>query len=114
MSKLERLFRRCRTRGRVPNGLISPLIVEVYPHGNGDYTLYEDEGETRFSYRENGQSFRFEWNSSVEREMILHFRQFGRSLNAEEDVIHLLSDGTLEVRIARGKQGAIDSRYESR
>ena len=23
---------------RVPDGLISPLIVEVYPHGNGDYT----------------------------------------------------------------------------
>jgi len=90
------------------------LIVEVYPHGNGEYTLYEDQGETRFSYREDGQNFRFEWKGTIEREMIVHFRQFGRSLDAEQEAIRLLSDGTLEVRIAQAKQGVIDSRYESR
>ena len=103
-----------RDARRVSSGIITPLIVEVYPHGNGDYTLYEDEGETRFSYREVGTNFRFEWTSNVEREMILHFRQFGPLLIEKQDTLRLLSDGTLEVRIAQGKQGAIDSRYESR
>jgi alpha-D-xyloside xylohydrolase len=99
---------------RVPNGLISPLVVEVYPNGNGEYMLYEDEGETRFSYRENGQDFRFEWKGSIEREMIVHFHFAGRSQVTGQKDVRVLDDGTLEVRIAQAKQGAIDSHYETR
>ncbi len=99
---------------RVPNGVISPLIVDVYPNGNGDYTLYEDEGETRFSYRENGQNFRFEWKGNIERELIVHFRPSGHSQPAPQKDVCVLEDGTLEVRITQAKQGAIDSHYETR
>ena len=99
---------------RVPDGVISPLIVEVYRHGNGQYTLYEDEGETTFSYREAGQNFHFEWKCPFERELIVHFRGFGHSDDVRQKGVRLLDDGTLEVQVGRAKQGVIDSQYETR
>ncbi len=99
---------------RIPEGVISPLIIEVYPFAEGETRLYEDEGETRFSYRESSGNFRFTWNSPVERDLIVHFRQFGRKLDTGLPGIRLLDDGTLEVQISDVKHGAIDSRFETR
>ncbi len=34
---------------RIPENLVDPLIVELYPHGESDYQLIEDEGVTAFT-----------------------------------------------------------------
>lgn len=94
---------------RIPTGLITPLILEVYPGADGDYTLYEDEGETTFSYREDAGGFRLTWNSAVERALVVHVHSFHRVPEASQSGLRLLDDGSLEIEIPPARRGAIDS-----
>ncbi len=94
---------------RIPEGAISPLIVEVYPGGAGDTTLYEDEGETVFSYREDAGGFRLTWQGTIERALIVHVHGFGRVPDMGQAGVRLLGDGTLEIEIRASRRGAIDS-----
>lgn len=99
---------------RIPERLIAPLIVEVYPGAAGDAVLYEDEGETAFSYREDADGFRFSWQGTVERAMIVHVHGFGRLPDRGQMGVRLLDGGTLEIEVRPSRQGAIDSHSQSR
>lgn len=58
---------------KIPEGLIDPLIVDVYPHGASTYRLIEDEGVTDFSCVREGQGLTFTWTGGPERALTLRF-----------------------------------------
>jgi alpha-glucosidase (family GH31 glycosyl hydrolase) len=58
---------------RIPERL-DKLYITVYPHGQCDYTMLEDNDETCFSYREDTESLRLEWNGKTQRRFVLIFR----------------------------------------
>lgn len=59
---------------RIPEERIDPLIVEIWPHGESGYLLYEDEGITEFRCRQNGEGLDFEWAGPLPRRVILHLK----------------------------------------
>jgi hypothetical protein len=43
---------------RIPEGPIRKLTIGVYAGAESSFTLFEDEGETRFDLRRQGHRFR--------------------------------------------------------
>jgi alpha-D-xyloside xylohydrolase len=69
---------RMQPANRIPTGLVDPLIVEIYPHGERTYRLYEDEGITDYSCTRTEERLTIEWVGGVERTMILRFVRVGQ------------------------------------
>jgi alpha-glucosidase (family GH31 glycosyl hydrolase) len=57
----------------IPEGLINPLIVDVFPSENGTYTFYEDDAETKFNCEQTQKMIHFEWRKLNPRKMIVRF-----------------------------------------
>lgn len=93
---------------RIPQGLISPLIVEVYPAESGAYRLYEDEGETQFALWEHDHRLMLEWGGPVERDLIARFKRIGADARVSGYESWTLPDGTLEVRMPGTAKGRIE------
>ncbi len=93
---------------RIPEGLISPLILEVYPAESGAYRLYEDEGETQFALWEQERRLTLTWGGPVERDLIVRFRRIGAGARVGGFESWALADGTLEVRVPGTTKGRIE------
>ncbi|MCA9905401.1 MAG: hypothetical protein KC547_16210, partial [Anaerolineae bacterium] len=52
---------------RIPEGLIDPLILEIYPAQQMHYSLLEDEGVTEFDGALTDRSFTLSWRGGPER-----------------------------------------------
>lgn len=62
---------------RIPKGAIDPLILEVYPHGRGIYTLYEDEGETAVHCEAHEHTIELRIEQSISRQLVVHMHGAG-------------------------------------
>jgi alpha-D-xyloside xylohydrolase len=63
---------------RIPEERVDPLIIEVWPHGQSSYNLYEDEGVTEFKCDQGNDEIAFEWSGPLPRRIVLHFRGIGK------------------------------------
>ncbi len=96
---------------RIPEDLVDPLIVEIYPAAEVRYTFREDDVVTEFSGGFDTQQFRFGWQGGSPRSY--HLRIVGISpvrrviLESHEGVglvienWQITSDSTLEVYVPR-------------
>jgi alpha-D-xyloside xylohydrolase len=64
---------------RIPEERVDPLILEVWPHGQSSYNLYEDEGVTEFRCDQGKDEITFEWSGPLPRQMILHFKGINKA-----------------------------------
>lgn len=62
---------------RIPKGAIDPLILEIYPHGRGIYTLYEDEGETAVHCEAQEHAIELRIEQSIPRQLVVHMHGAG-------------------------------------
>lgn len=62
---------------RIPKGAIDPLILEIYPHGRGIYTLYEDEGETAVHCEAQEHAVELRIEQSIPRQLVVHMHGAG-------------------------------------
>lgn len=93
---------------RIPAGLVSPLIVNVFPQAeSGSCTLFEDEGETRFAFWHNDDLLTFIWDGPEQRDFIVRFRFIGAGASALGHPAAALDDGTLEVRLSARATGQL-------
>lgn len=59
---------------RIPQGSPERLIVDVYPHGSTQYTLLDDDAETTFETRDDGERLTLRWQGSVAQTLVIRFR----------------------------------------
>jgi alpha-D-xyloside xylohydrolase len=71
----------------IPETLIDPLILEIYPARQMDYSFIEDEGTTQYRGALDAQTFTFGWRGGPPRAR--HLRIFGLGLVRS---IHLQSE----------------------
>jgi hypothetical protein len=64
---------------RIPEERIDPLIIEVWPHGQSSYNLYEDEGVTEFKCNQGKDEIAFDWSGPLPRRVILHFKGISKT-----------------------------------
>lgn len=62
---------------RIPKGAIDPLILEIYPHGRGIYTLYEDEGETTVHCEAQEHAIELRIEQAMPRQLVVHMHGAG-------------------------------------
>ncbi|MGQ9848684.1 MAG: TIM-barrel domain-containing protein [Aggregatilineaceae bacterium] len=62
---------------RIPKGAIDPLILEIYPHGRGIYTLYEDEGETAVHCEAQEHAIELRIEQAMPRQLVVHMHGAG-------------------------------------
>ena len=62
---------------RIPESLIDPLILEIYPASQMRYSFMEDEGVTEFSGALDDKTFTFGWRGGPERARVLRFVGLG-------------------------------------
>lgn len=67
---------------RIPEGLIDPLILEIYPASQMHHTFFEDEGTTEFGGALTGRSFTFTWRGGQERARQLRVIGLERAVRA--------------------------------
>ena len=58
---------------RIPQALVDPLILDIYPSKKIGYQFIEDEGTTDFVGELKAHELEFSWDGPVEREFILRF-----------------------------------------
>lgn len=102
---------------RIPSGLIDPLILELYPHGQSQYRLYEDESVTDVSCTQDEQGVRCEWLGGAERNVWLRLVRAGKPSRVQigktgEELTHhadweVEADGALVVRVSGRVSGTI-------
>jgi alpha-D-xyloside xylohydrolase len=59
---------------RIPQGIIDPLIVEIFPSSSSAYEYREDEGVTGFAVMQTERGVRIEWAGPLERRVIFTLR----------------------------------------
>ena len=59
---------------RIPQGIIDPLIVEIFPSASSAYEYREDEGVTGFAVMQTERGVRIEWAGPLERRVIFTLR----------------------------------------
>lgn len=102
---------------RTPSGLVDPLIFELYPYGNSQYRMYEDESITDVSCAQAEQSVTCEWMGGADRSLWLRFVRAGMPRRVElgkpgeELTLHtdwqVQEDGTLVVRVSERMSGMV-------
>jgi alpha-D-xyloside xylohydrolase len=63
---------------RIPEERLDPVVVEVWPHSQSSYNLYEDEGVTELKCDRRKGEVALEWSGPLTRRVILHFRKIPR------------------------------------
>ena len=105
---------------RIPEGLIDPLIVDIYPHGASTYRLTEDEGVTDFSCVRAEHGLTFTWTGGPERALTLRFHGVGKrrrargrrrvarpaqTTGASAERWEVAADGTVQVHVGPCRDG---------
>jgi alpha-D-xyloside xylohydrolase len=100
---------------RISEGLIDPLIVDVYPHGASTYYMIEDEGVTEFSCVCDERGLTFNWRDGPERAMSLRFHGIpkpprvtagsGEPVPTRTVQGEFAPDGAVEVRVGPCRHG---------
>jgi alpha-glucosidase (family GH31 glycosyl hydrolase) len=96
------------TLSKIPEGLIDPLIVDVYPHGASTYRLVEDEGLTDFACVRDERGLTFTWTGGPERVTTLRFHGVPKPSRMAPDMgwgpverWEVAADGTVQVQVRR-------------
>jgi alpha-glucosidase (family GH31 glycosyl hydrolase) len=63
-----------RPADRIPQGIIDPLIVEIFPSSFSAYEYREDEGVTGFAVMQTERGVRIEWAGLPERRVLFKLR----------------------------------------
>ena len=88
----------------------APLTMRIYRGANGDYTLYEDDGESLAYLKGETVLTRFEWDDTARRLRIRRDTQKSKStVSAVQSLrIEVIPDGTVKTLNYTGKPITID------
>ncbi len=97
---------------RIPQGRIDPLILEIYPHGDSAYLLYEDEGETAVRCKAPGDTIELSIEQPFSRQIVVHVHAADlisgvEVREAEADTLRAwqaLNDGVYEIVLRQIQQ----------
>ena len=96
---------------RIPDGLIDPLIVEVYPAECISAALHEDEGTTVYEGAFDGERLTLSWSGGPERAQVLRLHGVAHVRAVTFDGAPLSdwssAEGTIEVRTPRSRSGLL-------
>jgi alpha-D-xyloside xylohydrolase len=90
----------------IPEGLINPLIVDVFPSENGTYTFYEDDAETKFICEQTQKMIHFEWRKLNPRKMIVRLLGVRKPKNCKGGAMKF-AKGVCNVSLDAVKDGKI-------
>ena len=89
---------------RIPTGLLDPLILDVYPHGETSYRLYEDEGITDITCTCDDSGVTLVWTGGPPRTTAVRFHTVPSSefqVSGSGLQVQVESDGLVRVETTR-------------
>jgi alpha-D-xyloside xylohydrolase len=107
---------------RIPQAIIDPLVIEIFPSSFSAYEYREDEGVTGFAVMQTEREIRIEWAGPLERRMLFKIRsqpgspRLGLSASGKSGARQrdpsAGEDGTTEVDVPRSAGGILVFTYQ--
>jgi hypothetical protein len=103
---------------RIPVGTIDPMILDIFPSDNFEYTFREDEGETEFVGKTTENGLELSWKGPISRTFIKRLHTWMRPQNItlispagmEELNWRDIGDGVLQIEVPELDYGKVEVR----